>query len=108
MSGLSIPTTSALSSSQLVPSSNPAVTKTLNRLSRPSLLSLVLDWLDERNQDNTSPYVVDEGSDDDDEHDLYPPARSLEELREIWTDLQGRKGSKRDAVDRIIEGDWRN
>ncbi|KAH6663359.1 centromere protein Chl4/mis15/CENP-N [Halenospora varia] len=108
MSGLSVPTTSALSSSQLVPSSNPAVTKTLNRLSRPSLLSLVLDWLDERNQDNTSPYVVDEGSDDDDEQDLYPPARSLEELREIWTDLQGRKGSKRDAVDRIIEGDWRN
>ncbi|KAF4633425.1 hypothetical protein G7Y89_g4691 [Cudoniella acicularis] len=108
MSGLSIPTTSALPSSQLVPASHPAVTKTLNRLSRPSLLSLVLDWLDERNKDSTAPYLVEGGSDDEDGQDLYPPASSLEELREIWSDLQARKGSKRDAVDRIIEGDWRD
>ncbi|CAG8949185.1 hypothetical protein HYFRA_00004808 [Hymenoscyphus fraxineus] len=106
MSLLSIPTTSALPSTQRI-SSNPAVIKTLGRLSRPSLLSLALDWLDERNQENTAPYLV-EGGEDEDGQDLYPPATSLEALREIYTDLQSTKGSKRDVVDRIVEGDWRD
>jgi central kinetochore subunit Mis15/CHL4 len=104
MSGLSVPTTSALPSSQLIPSSHPAVIKTLSRLSRPSLLSLALDWLDERNQENTAPYLREE--DNEDEDDLYPPASSLASLRELYTDLQARKGSKRDVLDRILEGDW--
>jgi central kinetochore subunit Mis15/CHL4 len=108
MSALSVPTTSALPSSQLIPSSHPAVIKTLNRLSRPSLLSLALDWLDERNQENTAPYLAEEGNEDLDEQDLYPPASSLAELREIYTNFQARKGSKRDVTDRIIEGDWRD
>ncbi|KAF8847886.1 CHL4-domain-containing protein [Acephala macrosclerotiorum] len=108
MTTLSIPTTSALSPSQLVPSSHPAVHKILHRLSRPSLLSLVLDWLDERNQENTAPYLIPEDAEPDDEDDLYPPASSLASLREIYTDLQARKGSKRDVVDRVIEGDWRD
>ncbi|TVY48305.1 Inner kinetochore subunit [Lachnellula occidentalis] len=108
MSALSVPTTSALPSSELIPSSHPAVVKTLSRLSRPSLLSLALDWLDERNQDNTAPYLAEEGNQDEDEQDLYPPASSLAELREIYTDLQAQKGSKRDVLDRIIEGDWRD
>ncbi|CAL3971215.1 unnamed protein product [Diplocarpon coronariae] len=103
MTSLSIPTTSALSSAQLIPSTHPAVFKTLHRLSRPSLLSLVLDWLDERNQENTSPYLS-----DPDEYDIYPPASSLPSLRDIYTELQAKKGSKRDVVDRIIEGDWRD
>ncbi|TVY52468.1 Inner kinetochore subunit mis15, partial [Lachnellula suecica] len=98
----------ALPSSQLIPSSNPAVIKTLNRLSRPSLLSLVLDWLDERNQENTAPYLANEGDEDEHAQDLYPPASSLSQLREIYTDLQARKGSKRDVVDRILEGDWQD
>ena len=104
---ISIPTTAALSSSQTIPSTHPAVTKTLQRLSRPSLLSLVLDWLDDRNQDNAAPYLAQEG-DDDDDTDIYQPASSLDELREIYTELQARKGSKRDVVDRIVEGDWRD
>jgi central kinetochore subunit Mis15/CHL4 len=108
MSSLSIPTTSALSSTQLVPSTHPAVYKILQRLSRPSLLSLVLDWLDERNQENLAPYLADPENEDDDDQDLYPPAPSLAALREIYTELQTRKGSKRDVVDRIIEGDWRD
>lgn len=106
MATLSIPTTSALPSSELVPSTHPAVHKILHRLSRPSLLSLVLDWLDERNQDNTAPYLL-SSDDGEDRDDLYPPASSLAALQEIYTDLQARKGGKRDVVDRIIEGDWR-
>ncbi|PBP16814.1 hypothetical protein BUE80_DR012427 [Diplocarpon rosae] len=103
MTSLSIPTTSALSSAQLIPSAHPAVFKILHRLSRSSLLSLVLDWLDERNQENTSPYLS-----EPDEYDIYPPASSLPSLREIYTEFQAKKGSKRDVVDRIIEGDWRD
>ncbi|PSS27040.1 hypothetical protein M430DRAFT_31941 [Amorphotheca resinae ATCC 22711] len=104
---VSIPTTSALSPSQLVPSTHPTVSKMLQRLSRPSLLSLVLDWLDEKNQEITAPYLL--GPDEDpDEQDPYPACSSLGELREIYSDLQARKGSKRDVVDRIVEGDWRD
>jgi len=71
------------------------------------LISLVLDWLDDRNQILSAPYLVEER---EDEHvqDLYPAAHSLEELREYYTDLQSRKGGKRDVIDRIIEGDWRD
>jgi central kinetochore subunit Mis15/CHL4 len=107
MSLLSVPTTSALPSSQLVPANHPAVTRILYRLTRPSLLSLVLDWLDERNQETSAPYLL-SPDDEDDEQDFYPPASSLPALREIYTDLQARKGSKRDVVDRILEGDWRD
>ncbi|KUJ06581.1 CHL4-domain-containing protein [Mollisia scopiformis] len=110
MTTLSIPTTSALPSTQLVPSTHPAVHRTLLRLSRQSMISLVLDWLDERNQENTAPYLLSSDDEDNDENDddLYPPASSLAALREIYTDLQGRKGGKRDVVDRAIEGDWRD
>ncbi|RDL37979.1 Uncharacterized protein BP5553_05412 [Venustampulla echinocandica] len=112
MPPVSIPTTSALSSAHRIPSSHPAVIKILSRLSRPSLLSLVLDWLDERNQENTAPYLVErrseDGEEDEDAGDLYQPASSLDALRETYADLQSRKGSKRDVVDRLIEGDWRH
>ncbi|KAK0099410.1 hypothetical protein ONS96_008437 [Cadophora gregata f. sp. sojae] len=106
MASISIPTSSALRHAQIIPAAHPAVFKSLHRLSRPSLLSLVLDWLDERNQENTGPYLLSQ-DDEDDAQDTYPPVSSLHALREIYTDLQANKGSKRDVVDRIIEGDWR-
>ncbi|KAG0645955.1 Sim4 complex subunit mis15 [Hyphodiscus hymeniophilus] len=109
MSLLSIPTNAAFSPAQLLPSSHPSVTKTLQRLSRASLLALTLDWLSDQNQESelTTPYLAEPDSEDD-EQDPYPAAHSLFELREIYTELQSRKGSKRDVVDRILEGDWRN
>ncbi|KAK7948569.1 uncharacterized protein PG986_009455 [Apiospora aurea] len=105
MARLSVPTTARLPSSLPVETSNSAVVKLLNRLSRPSLLSMVLDWLDPTNQSMCPPLL--QGRDDDDD-DFYPPAGSLEELRDIYSDMQQRKGSKREVVDRIVEGDWRN
>lgn len=110
MTSVSIPTGARLPSSLRLDSTNPVVLKTLNRLSRASLLSIVLDWLDENNQALSAPYLRDDSDDDDeiDTRDLYPPASSVEELRDIYTQMQGRKGSKREVVDRIIEGDWRD
>lgn len=107
MSLLSVPTSSALPSSQRLPSNSPSVFKILNRLSRASLLSLVLDWLDDRNQSLSSPYLL-EDEEGDNGSDYYSPAQSLEELREYYTELQSQKGAKRDVVDRILEGDWRH
>jgi len=107
MPPITVPTTSALPPSQRVPSTSPAVFRILNKLSRSSLISLALDWLDDRNQILSAPYLVDEQGEED-AQDLYPAAHSLEELREYYTDLQSRKGGKRDVIDRIIEGDWRD
>ncbi|CAJ2510818.1 Uu.00g064430.m01.CDS01 [Anthostomella pinea] len=120
---LSVPTTARLPSSLRVSPSNPAVLRVLNRLSRPSLLSLVLDWLDPKNQRLCPPVLRpppenpddpedddDDDDDDDDEFfdDLYPPARSLAKLQETYEDMQTRKGSRREVVDRVLEGDWRH
>ncbi|KAI1488978.1 centromere protein Chl4/mis15/CENP-N [Biscogniauxia mediterranea] len=110
MARVSLPTTARLPSSLRVDASNSAVIKVLNRLSRPSLLSLVLDWLDPKNLTLCPPLLrrPEEDEDDEDEDDLYPPARSLDELRSLYADLQARKGSRREIVDRILEGDWRH
>ncbi|KAH8906941.1 CHL4-domain-containing protein [Coniochaeta sp. PMI_546] len=108
MAPISIPTSSRLASSLRLETSNPIVSRTLSRLSRPSLISIVLDWLDENNEALSAPYLLDKDDEDYPEDGLYPPASSVEELREIYTDLQARKGSKREVVDRILEGDWRD
>ncbi|KAL2073912.1 hypothetical protein VTL71DRAFT_11238 [Oculimacula yallundae] len=107
MTSISVPTSSAFHPTQLIPATHPAVFKTLHRLSRPSLLSLVLDWLDERNEGTSAVYLI-SSEDSYDIQSSYPPASTLSELREVYEDLQAKKGSKRDVVDRIIEGDWRN
>lgn len=114
---ISVPTATRLPSSLRVDASQPAVVKALNKLSRHSLLSIALDWLDDKNQGICPPLLrppeLDEPGPDgeplDDPYadDFYPPARSVEELQELYADLQDRKGGKREVVDRIIEGDWR-
>ncbi|KAH6851269.1 centromere protein Chl4/mis15/CENP-N [Chaetomium sp. MPI-CAGE-AT-0009] len=118
MPRISVPTTARLPSTLRVDPTNPAATKILSRLSRSSLLSVALDWLDENNVPLASPYLRqhqdgydedDEDQDEDDETgDFYPPARSVEALREHYISLQARKGSKREVLDRITEGDWRH
>lgn len=110
MSPLSIPTTSALTSAQVVPSTSPAVGKLLSRLTRSSLISLALDWLDTRNQDAVNPYLVagSAAAAVDDANDMFPPARTRADLRDIYLALQSSKGSKRDVLDRILDGDWRH
>lgn len=107
MPRLTVPTSARLSSSLRVDASNSAVVKLLQRLSRASLLSLVLDWISDDNQSLCSP-VLRDPDDDDETDDFYPPAYSLRELRQEYTNLQSAKGSRRDVVDRVTEGDWRH
>lgn len=110
MARVSVSTAARLPSSLRVEASNPSVVKLLGRLSRETLISLALDWLDEESVPNAIPYL-DDGRDlgeDEDSDDLYPPCRTLPELQQLYLDMQQQKGSKRDVVSRILEGDWRH
>ncbi|KUI55340.1 Central kinetochore subunit CHL4 [Cytospora mali] len=108
MARISIPTTARLPPTLRLDPSNTAVTKIINRLTRSSLLTLALDWLDDNNAPICAPFLRDPEDDDEDPADLYPPVSSLPELREVYADMQTRKGSKREVIDRILEGDWRH
>lgn len=113
MSRLSIPTTARLPSSLRVDPSNLVVIKSLNRLSRESLIALALDWLDEGTVANALPYLDRRRASDDeaaaaDSDDLYPPCRTVAELQQLYADMHEQRGSKRDVVSRVLEGDWRH
>ncbi|KAK3298001.1 centromere protein Chl4/mis15/CENP-N [Chaetomium fimeti] len=112
MARISVPTTARLPSTLRVDPTNPAAIKILSRLSRSSLLLVALDWLDQNNLPLALPYLRENEYEDEDEDDeagdFYPPARSPEALREHYISLQARKGSKREVLDRITEGDWRH
>lgn len=106
---LSLPTTAALPHSHRLSPSNPHVYKTLSRLSRASLISIALEWLEDSNIAYCRPYLLeDEAEDDEEEGDApYLAAQSVEELQELYEELQPQKGNKREIIDRIVEGDWR-
>jgi central kinetochore subunit Mis15/CHL4 len=112
MARISVATKARLPPTLRVDSANPAVVKSLTRLSRESLLALALDWLSDSAVQNAVPYLRrppgEDEDDDEDMDDLYPPSRSIDELRQLYGDMQQQKGSKRDVVSRILEGDWRH
>lgn len=112
------PTTASLPDDLRIPSNTPSLLKTLNRLSRSSLIDVALQWLDEKNIDLYPPYLAHQGGinehesgleadEDEDETNPYPAARDAEEVRAVYEELRDRKGGKREVIDRILEGDWR-
>jgi central kinetochore subunit Mis15/CHL4 len=74
------------------------------------LLELALSWLDDKNVTSFPPFLQPDGDNGGDEEDTlpYPAAETIEEVRSAYEDLQDRKGGKREVLERIIEGDWRN
>ncbi|KAF1986596.1 CHL4-domain-containing protein, partial [Aulographum hederae CBS 113979] len=105
---LSIPTTATLPHRHRLHPTSRDVYKTLSRLSRSSLIELAVEWLEDHNLDLCGPYMLTDEEDDGDGGDApYEPVQSVEELREIYQEFQDRKGTKREIVDRIMEGDWR-
>lgn len=103
---LSIPTASPLPHTLRIPSSSPYVSKILSKLSRPSLLSLASTWCKEENLKTCGPYI---STNDDDPEAPYTAAKSLDEVQELYEDsLARRKGTKREVLDHILEGDWRH
>lgn len=87
----------------------PILAKSLNRLSREAIIDLALAWLqDER---SLAPYLLCNrtGFEADEEDYLHTPAESIEKLREFYETLRKdqSQATKRDIIDRIVDGDWR-
>lgn len=103
------PTTASLPSTLRIPSSSPSVLKLFTKLSRPTLLNLVLKWLDDKHIESFPPFLErDEGDNDDEDTSPYPAEKTVSAVRNAYQDLQERKGGKREVIDRILEGDWRH
>jgi central kinetochore subunit Mis15/CHL4 len=105
---LTVPTTKPLPDSLRLPSNSPHVWRTLSKLSRSSLLSLASKWCETDNIKSCGPHIL--GEDEQDNLDAaYAAAESLAEVQGLYNEeLPARKGSKREVVDRILEGDWRH
>lgn len=99
--------------SHRLPVTHREVVRTLNKLSRPSLISLAQQWLSKKNRDFCRPFLLGdkdpnrEDDLDDEEQGEYDAAQSFEELQETYKELAARKGGKKEVLDRILEGDWR-
>ncbi|KAF2430653.1 CHL4-domain-containing protein [Tothia fuscella] len=105
---LAIPTTKPLPDDVRIPSTHPQVFKTLSKLSRPALISLASQWCQSANVTSCGPYIL-AGDDEEDEEAPYLAATSIEAVQELYDiELPARKGSKREVVDHILEGDWRH
>lgn len=106
------PTTASLPSTLRIPSASSSVLKLFGKLPRQALLDLVLQWLDDGNIDSFPPFLERDqknaANEDDDEISPYPAAKTVDEVRNAYQDLQERKGGKREVIDRILEGDWRH
>ncbi|KAF1839182.1 CHL4-domain-containing protein [Decorospora gaudefroyi] len=97
--------------SHRLPVSHREVQRTFTKLSRQSLISLALQWLSKKNRDFCKPYLLSDRTEDadeeEDEDEIYELAQSYEALQELYKQLGGRKGGRREVLDRILEGDWR-
>jgi central kinetochore subunit Mis15/CHL4 len=103
------PTTASISNAYKVPSATCSLVKSLSRLPRSSLIDLALKWLDDENQATCAPYLAcNRNLEEEAEEDyLHTPAESIEELRNLYQAFKTEPGTKRDIVDRILDGDWR-
>jgi central kinetochore subunit Mis15/CHL4 len=103
------PTTASISNAYKVPSATCSLVKSLSRLPRGSLINLALKWLDDENQATCAPYLAcNRNLEEEAEEDyLHTPAESVEELRNLYRAFKTKPGTKRDIIDRILDGDWR-
>jgi central kinetochore subunit Mis15/CHL4 len=99
-------------SKQLPDSNNamaPILVRSLNRLPRDAIIDLALSWLSDKK--SAPPYLTAnrEGFEAEEEDYLHTPASTVVELRRIYQDFRhvNSTASKRDIIDRIVDGDWR-
>lgn len=104
------PTSGPIPDRVRVPSTAKSLTKSLIRLSKPSLIALALQWLQEENVTLCSPYLLSNRNWEEelDEDYLWTPVATVEELRLTYNRMRFEASiSKRHIVDRILDGDWR-
>ncbi|KAJ9614622.1 chromosome loss- protein [Cladophialophora chaetospira] len=87
----------------------PILVKSLNRLSKEAIINLAIQWLEDGH--TSSPYLLCNrtGFEADDEDYQHTPAESIEELKKLYIGLRSNisQTTKRDVIDRIVDGDWR-
>jgi central kinetochore subunit Mis15/CHL4 len=108
---LTIPSLDPLPNNLRLPSEHPHIFKTLSSLSRPALLKLATKWCAPEHIRACGPYINDDYDRQvDDGESPWTAATSVDELVELYDyERKGRKGgSKREVLDRILEGDWRH
>jgi len=106
---LSVPTTQPLPNGLRIPASSPFASKTLSKLSRSALLELATEWCKEENLKTCGPYLSSGEEADEDPEAPYTAAESIDEVQELYSEsLSRRKGTKREVLDHILEGDWRH
>lgn len=65
-------------------------------------------WCEKANLKTCAPFILGDGDEEDPEA-AYAAAESLAEVEALYAEeLPARKRSKREVVDRILEGDWRH
>ena len=103
------PTTAAIPDSYKIPSTTRSLLRSISRLSRRSLIELALDWLKEGKDASCAPYLTSNRDleEEAEEDYLYSPADNVEELRQIYETFKHEAGTKRDVIDRMLDGDWR-
>ena len=104
------PTNTPLPDSLRVPCAPGAFNKSLGRLSKASLISLALEWLDSKNESTCAPYLLDNRRPQEalDEDYLWLPAETRHDLRLIYNRMgKDNRVSHRSVVARILDGDWR-
>ena len=99
------PTTSALPSAHRIPVNDASVQRTLGKISRPALINLVHEWLQPHNLPTCRPVLGEQDENTDSVYDLH---QTIDEVRQTYDDFRTRRGNKREVVDRILDGDWRN
>ena len=110
---LSVPTGGALPHSLRLSPNHRDVIRAIHKLSRQSLITLALHWLNKKHRDFCRPYLAaddDESDGDgrDDTEEAHRAMRSYDDIVAAYRDLDARRGSKKDVVERILECDWRH
>ena len=108
-SSIRAPTNSSIPNALKVPSTTRSLVKSLSRLSRDSLIKLALEWLEGPNLPICAPYLAcNRDLDEEAEEDyLHTPAESIQELRYRYRRFKTEPGTRREMVNRILDGDWR-
>ena len=106
---IKVATTSSIPTASKASPQHSGLIKSLLRLSRTSLIDLALKWLDQKCHPGCTPYLQSNRKlvEEDEEDYLWEPAASIEALKDTYEAMRHQKGTKRDLIDRILDGDWR-
>ncbi|KAH0563215.1 hypothetical protein GP486_002217 [Trichoglossum hirsutum] len=81
---VAVPTTAALPHSLRLSPNDPLIAKSIGQLPRLALITIVLDWLDEKNQPLCRPYLAEDADNDDNGEDDGDFPAEEKEVEKRW------------------------